>query len=61
MGLRPSSKVDTKIPSGTSCIYITDGEPGGFANEHTAEQFEIRIPFLERDREYYCGTLKGAR
>lgn len=48
-----------KIPAGASCLYLTDGIPGGFATEHSVEMFELNIPFVERGRTYYSGRFPG--
>ena len=50
-------KILLKIPAGESCLYVTDGMPGGFSEEHTSEAFAINLPFVERGRTYYCGRF----
>ncbi|MEI6068622.1 MAG: hypothetical protein WCP96_14865 [Methylococcaceae bacterium] len=45
------------IPTNSSCIYLTDGAPGGFDTQHSYETFELNAPFIERARKYYCGRL----
>ena len=50
-------KLLLKIPAGESCLYVTDGMPGGFSKEHTSESFALNLPFVERGRTYYCGRF----
>lgn len=45
------------IPSGSSCIHLTDGIPGGFDAKYSTETFYLNAPFIERGRAYYCGRL----
>lgn len=45
------------IPSNSSCIYLTDGIPGGFETQYSTETFDLNVPFIERGRAYYCGRL----
>lgn len=45
------------VPSNSSCLYLTDGMPGGFDELYSAQVFELNIPFIERDRAYYCGRF----
>jgi len=52
-------KLLLKIPKGTSCLYVTEGIPGGFAAEHSSESFELNLPFVERRRTYYCGRFQS--
>lgn len=47
------------IPSGLSAIYVTDGVPGGFRAENTAETFSFSLPFIERGRTYHIGRLSS--
>ncbi len=54
-GLLP--KLLSKIPKSASCLYLTDGIPGGFAAKHSSESFELNLPFVERGRSYYCGEF----
>jgi hypothetical protein len=51
-------KLLSKIPKNASCLYLTDGIPGGFAAEHSSESFELNLPFVERGRTYYCGEFR---
>ena len=47
-------------PSSSSCVYLTDGEPGGFDERHSAKVFE-NLPFIESGgRTYYCGKFSPA-
>lgn len=45
------------VPPHSSCIYLTDGVPGGFENHHSSEAFELNMPFIGIDRTYYCGKF----
>jgi hypothetical protein len=45
------------IPASSSCIYLTDGIPGGFDTQNSTETFDLNVPFIERGRAYYCGRL----
>ncbi len=45
------------IPASSSCIYLTDGIPGGFETQYSTEKFDLNVPFIERGRAYYCGRL----
>lgn len=45
------------IPSGSFAFYVTDGVPGGFQSECATETFDITVPFIDRNRTYYCGKL----
>lgn len=45
------------IPFSSSCVYLTDGEPGGFAERYSAEIIDLNMPFIERDRAYHCGRF----
>ena len=45
------------IPPNSSCIYLTDGVPGGFETKFSRETHELNVPFIERERAYYCGRL----
>jgi len=45
------------IPAGKRCVFLTDGEPGGINKEYFESCNELNIPFLERERKYYYGTL----
>jgi hypothetical protein len=46
-----------KIPSNDFCIYLTDGEPGGFDETHAKKVFE-KIHFLESNgRTYHSGLF----
>jgi hypothetical protein len=51
----------SKIPKNASCLYLTDGTPGGFLAEQSSELFELNLPFVERSRTYYCGRLSSSR
>ena len=45
------------IPTNSSCVYLTDGEPGGFDERYSAKIFE-NLPFTESGgRTYYCGKF----
>lgn len=45
------------IPSSSSCVYLTDGEPGGLDERYSAEVFE-NLPFIESGgRTYFCGKF----
>jgi len=48
------------IPSGSSAIYVTDGQPGGFNPVKPFETFALDLPFIERGRTYYCGRLPSS-
>ncbi len=39
----------------SSCIYLTDGAPGGFETKHSSETFELSVASIARERKYYCG------
>jgi len=45
------------IPASSSCIYLTDGIPGGFETQYSTETFDLNVPFIERGRIYYCGRF----
>lgn len=45
------------IPASSSCIYLTDGIPGGFETQYSTETFDLNVPFIERGRTYYCGRF----
>jgi hypothetical protein len=45
------------IPANALCMYLTDGEPGGFDTRYSLETFELNMPFIERGRTYYCGRF----
>jgi hypothetical protein len=48
------------IPFSSSCVYLTDGVPGGFEERYSAEIFELNMPFIERGRTYHCGRFSPA-
>lgn len=50
-----------KIPVHSSCLYLTDGVPHGFDQSYSAEVFELNVPFIERERRYYCGRFAPNR
>lgn len=45
------------IPASSSCIYLTDGVPGGFETQYSSETFDLNVPFIERGRTYHCGRF----
>ncbi|CAM5402646.1 hypothetical protein [Thauera mechernichensis] len=45
------------IPPSSSCIYLTDGIPGGLETQYSTETFDLNVPFIERGRAYYCGRF----
>lgn len=47
------------VPPNSSCIYLTDGVPGGFENHQSSEVFELNMPFIELGRTYCCGKLSS--
>lgn len=47
------------IPPGSSCIYLTDGIPGGLDTQYSTETFDLNAPFIERGRAYYCGRFSS--
>ena len=49
----------SKIPKNGSCLYLTDGIPGGFEVEQSSKSFELNLPFVERGRTYYCGEFRS--
>lgn len=50
-----------KSPANSNCFFLTDGEPGGLDESHTAESLKLDVPFIERGRRYYMGKLLGAK
>ena len=50
-------KLIRMIPDNQTCIFLTDGEPGGINEIYFEKCNELNIPFLERGRKYYYGTL----
>lgn len=48
-----------KIPPGGQCIFLTDGEPGGFDQQYTESFKMLNFPFIERGRKYYYGSLSN--
>jgi hypothetical protein len=48
------------ISPNSSCIYLTDGMPGGFQESLATEKYELHFPFTERGRTYYCGRFSHA-
>jgi hypothetical protein len=52
-------KLISMIPSGSYCVYLTDGEPGGIDATVLKNRLELITPFVERNRNYYCGTLRS--
>lgn len=44
-----------KVGSGMSCIFLTDGEPGGFQQPPLFKPLDLGIQFRERDRPYFAG------
>ena len=55
------SKLIRMVPDNQTCIFLTDGEPGGINEGYFEIYSELNIPFLERGRKYYCGTLTKKR
>jgi len=45
------------VPLNSFCLYLTDGEPGGFNENYSTEINRLNIPFIERGRKYYCGKF----
>jgi len=45
------------IPTNQTCLFLTDGEPGGIDRGYIESCDELNIPFLERERKYYFGSL----
>lgn len=50
-----------KIPESEVCLYLSDGQPGGFDERHSLEIVELNLPFVERGRFYFCGKLANSR
>lgn len=46
-----------KIPEGIQCLYLTDGEPGGLSLKIRPKFKTIHVPYSDRERIYYCGSL----
>lgn len=51
-------KLLSKVPKDSTCLYLTDGFPGGFSAKQSLRSFELNLPFVERGRTYYCGELR---
>ena len=47
------------IPKNQSCVFLTDGHPGGIDCHQVETCLELAFPFLERDRKYYYGIIKN--
>ncbi|VVP89366.1 hypothetical protein PS934_01469 [Pseudomonas fluorescens] len=47
------------IPASSSCLYLTDGVPGGFETQYSFEAFELNLPFIEKGKTYYCGRFSS--
>ena len=49
-----------KIPKNEVCLYLSDGQPGGFDEHHSLEKIELNLPFVQRGRFYFCGKLANS-
>jgi len=52
-------KLLTRMPSGESCVFLTDGEPGGLHDAVRAKSKEVRVPSLRSDTRYFYGLLSS--
>jgi hypothetical protein len=50
-------KLLMKVPKGETCLFVTDGVPGGLSEGYSSETFELNLPFVERKRTYHCGRF----
>ena len=54
-------KLISMVPDNQICVFLTDGEPGGVNDVYFETCSELNMPFLERGRKYYYGTLSTKR
>jgi len=54
-------KLINMVPDNQTCVFLTDGEPGDINEGYFETCSELNIPFLERGRKYYYGTLAKKR
>jgi hypothetical protein len=50
-----------KVPNAETCLFVTDGVPGGFSNDYSSKTFELNLPFVELGRTYHCGRLRSLK